>query len=165
MNAKPTRRSFFGHAGAVLAAPLSATAAFAGEHAGPGDVAGRLAALEDLNAIRALLRRYVRLVGTGRREELGALFADPERASIDEHVRSAVADTDDTIAIAANGTATARVACTVETATPIERCGTLVEMARLQGDGFVRRSETRVLESSFVKRNGIWKIEHAEFLA
>jgi len=164
-NERRTRRSFFGHAGAALAAPLAATAALAGEHGdGAGDVAERLVALEDIAAIRALQRRYVRLVGTGRGEDLAALFAEPRQASIDDRVRSAVADADDTIAVAANGTATARVACTVETATPIEGCGTLVEMARLQGDGIVKRSETRVLESTFVKRNGFWKIEHAEFL-
>ncbi len=165
MNGKPTRRNFLGHAGAALAAPLTATAALAGEHdAGAGNLAGRLAALEDVSAIRALQRRYVRLVGAGRGQELAALFAEPGQASIDDHVLSAVADADDTIAIAANGTATARVTCTVETATPIESCGTLVEMARLQGDGLVTRSETRMLESTFVKHNGTWKIEHAEFL-
>ena len=164
-NERRTRRSFFGHAGAALAAPLTATAALAGEHDdGASDVAQRLAALEDVAAIRALQRRYVRLVGTGHGEDLAALFAEPRQASIDEHVRSAVADADDTIAVAANGTATARVACTVETATPIQSCGTLVEMARLQGDGIVRRSETRVLESTLVKHNGVWKIERVEFL-
>ena len=50
-------------------------------------------------------------------------------------------------------------------ATPIDGCGTLVEMARLQGDGLVERSERRVLVSSFVKRDGVWKFENAEFQA
>ena len=46
---------------------------------------------------------------------------------------SNVPDGDDTIAIFTDGTATARLPCIVATASPIESCGTLVEMARLQG--------------------------------
>ena len=38
-------------------------------------------------------------------------------------------------------------------------------MARLQGDGFIKRSERRVLGSSFVKRDGIWQFVNAEFQA
>jgi hypothetical protein len=53
----------------------------------------------------------------------------------------------------------------VTTATPIESCGTLVEMARLQGDGVIKRAERQVLTSSFVKRDGAWKIERAELTA
>ena len=89
-------------------------------------VATRLARLEDLNAIRALLP---------------VLLANPARMALGTDVRSIAADGDDAIAVAADGTATARLACTVTTATPIESGGTLVEMARLQGDGFVVRSE------------------------
>jgi hypothetical protein len=162
MNDKPTRRSFFGHAGAAIAAPLAATAAFAGERDGAGFLAGRLAALEDVNAIRALQQRYTRLVGAGRAEAIAALFADPAGAALDGHVRGVVIDGDDTITIASDGTAAARVPCIVTTATPIESCGTLVEMARLQGDGFVSGSERRVLESRFVKRDGVWHFASVE---
>jgi hypothetical protein len=35
-------------------------------------------------------------------------------------------------------------------------------MARLQGDGFVVRSEHRVLVSAFVKRDGRWTFESAK---
>jgi hypothetical protein len=149
MSNKPTRRWFFAKAGATLAAPLAATAAFAGERDGAGYLAGRRSAFEDVDAIRALL---------------AALLADPARLGLDAGANIA-ADRDDAITIATDGAATARVPCTVETATPIESCGTLVEMARLQGDGVVRRSERRVLASTFVKRNGIWHIEHTELTA
>ena len=54
MNRKPTRRSFFGQAGAALAAPFSATAAFAGELEGKSFVVGSRAAFDDANAIRVL---------------------------------------------------------------------------------------------------------------
>jgi len=81
------------------------------------------------------------------------------------NIRSVTLDADGAIAIAVNGTATARVPCTVETATPIDGRETFVEMARLQGDGVVRRSAQRVLAGTFVKRNGIWKLEHTELNA
>jgi hypothetical protein len=163
MTDKPTRRAFFGQAGATLTAPLAATVAFGGELHGRGFVAGRLESLDDVNAIRALERRYARLVGSGNTEAIAALFADPARASVDGHVRSVVIDGDDKITVLADGTATSRVACTVTTATPIEDCGTLVEMARLQGDGFVKRTEPRELVASFVKLNGSWQLDSAEF--
>ena len=165
MKDKPTRRSFFVHAGATLAAPFAATATFAGEHKGAGYVARQRAALDDLNAIRVLQQRYVRLAGAGTAEAIAALFAVPARAAIETHLRSVVVDGDDTIAIASDGTATSRMPCIVTTATPIEGCGTLVEMARLQGDGFVARSERRVLASSFVKIDGLWKIERTEWIS
>ena len=140
---------FFGQAGAALAAPLAATGALAAENGGDDDVATRLARLEDMNAIRALLP---------------ALLANPARMALDIDVRSIAADGDDAITVAANGTATARLGCTVEAAKPIESGGsTLVEMARLQGDGFVVRSERGVLVSAFVKRGGSWKLESAKF--
>jgi len=168
MQSKPTRRTFFSHAGAALAAPLAAGAALAGESDSGNDLAARLAALEDANAIRDLQRTYVRLVSSGARVELPALFADPARAAIDSGLQRLTpvggAD-DDRVAVAADGTATAHLACDVETAKPIVGGGTLVEMARLQGDGVVRNCERRVLSSSLVKRNGIWKFERVELLA
>jgi hypothetical protein len=165
MNGKPTRRSFFGGASAALAAPFAATVAFGGEEDGARDVMGRLAALEDANAIRALQLRFARLVGGGRERAMATLFADPARASVDERLRSIVVNGDGTIEISSHGTAIARVPCLVTVATPIENCGTLVEMARLQGDGVVKRSEKRVLSSSLVKIDGAWKIERVEWLA
>jgi hypothetical protein len=148
MSNKPSRRAFFAKAGATLAAPLAATVAFAGERDGAEYLAGRRSALEDVDAIRTLL---------------AALLAEPAHLGLDAGTHIA-ADRNDAIAVA-DGTATARVPCTIETATPIESCGTLVEMARLQGEGVVRRRERRVLASTFVKRNGTWHIEHTELTA
>jgi hypothetical protein len=54
------------------------------------------------------------------------------------------------------------VPCVIETATPIDGNETLVEMARQQGDGVVRRAERRVLHSTFVKRDGFWHFVNAE---
>ncbi len=165
MSTKPTRRTFFKGAGATLAAPVGITAALASYGEGSGDGAALLSALDDSNAIRVVLQRYVRLVSAGARAELAELFADPARAAVDAGIRSLASDADANIALTADDTATARMGCRVDTAAPIESCGTLVEMARLQGDGFVARSERRVLATSFVKIDGTWKIEHVELLA
>ncbi|HET7608141.1 MAG TPA: hypothetical protein VFL84_05655 [Gammaproteobacteria bacterium] len=139
-----TRRRFFGGA-VVLATPLAASAAVTRD-----DIAARLAALEDASSIRALLRRHV--LSINRRAG-----AAPET-----HVRSVALDDEATVDVASDGTAAAQVLCTVQTAKPIAGDGTLVEMARLQGDGVVKRSERRVLFGRFVKRNGVWALESAE---
>jgi hypothetical protein len=163
MKGKPTRRSFFGGAGAALAAPFAATAAFAGQRDGADDAMRRLTALEDASAIRVLQLGFARLAGAREKKACAALFADPAGAQLDAHVRSIVIDGDDSIEIRSDGTATARVPCIVTTATPIDDCGTLVEMARLQGDGIVARSDRRVLETALVKRDGIWKIDRVAY--
>ena len=147
MNGSTTRRKFFGGA-AMLAAPLAAGAVAASD-----DVAARLAALEDANAIRATLRSWAQDVSTGK---LAASIAN---------IRSLTLDSEPAIDVAANGTATARVPCIVETATPIDGNETLVEMARLQGDGVVRRVERHVLHGSFVKRDGSWHFASTELRA
>ncbi len=165
MGNKRTRRSFFGQAGAALAAPFAATASFAGEIEGKNFVVGDRTAFVDANAIRVLQHRYAQLVSTPNRAGLVALFDDPARVALDQRVRSVVVDGDDKIEISTNGTATARVPCTVTTATPIEHCGTLVDMARAQGEGFVTRSDRRALRSTFVKRDGVWKIATMELEA
>jgi hypothetical protein len=39
----------------------------------------------------------------------------------------------------------------------------LVEMARQQGGGVVRRTEPSVIENKYVRRDGIWKIQRSAF--
>ena len=146
MTSKPTRRKFFMGA-ATLAAPLAISAAAAND-----DTAARLAALEDTSAIRALLRQHAQRVNAG-----ADLAPGP-------NVRSLALDADIAVDIA-DGTAIARAACSVDTATPIDGCETLIEMARLQGEGVIKDSERRLLKSSFVKRDGQWHLLNAEFQA
>lgn len=150
MNDTTTRRKFFGGA-AMLAMP--ATAAAADDDVAGDDVAARLAALEDANAIRTLLQAWAREVNRGASTSPAA------------GVRKLALDAEAAIHVAADGTATARVTCSVETATPIEGNETLVEMARQQGDGIIRRSDQRLLTGTFVKHNGIWLLEHTELTA
>ena len=115
--------------------------------------AALLAALEDANSIRALLRDWARGVVAG-------VAAAPVA-----NICGFTLDADVSITVADNGTATASVPCVVETATPIDGNETLVEMARLQGDGVVRRAERRVLHGSFVKRDGRWHFASTELRA
>jgi hypothetical protein len=143
MNGVTTRRRFFGGA-ALLAAPLTAGTAVASD-----DLAARLAALEDENTIRAMLRDWAR--GVGARKVAPAA-----------NIHGVTLDPDVSITVAENGTARASVPCVIETATPIDGNETLVEMARQQGDGVVRRAERRVLHSTFVKRDGFWLFASAE---
>jgi hypothetical protein len=150
-------------AGATLAAPLSAAGAPA-PSTRTEQLAALLAAIEEQSAIRSVHQRYVRFVNTGAYAELAALFAHAGTA-VDRTIRSLSPDADVAVSLADDGTATSRVACTVETATPIEGGGTLVEMAQLQGDGFVAHSERRVLASSFIKIDGVWKIERTEWIS
>jgi len=163
------RRGFIWKASAALAAPLAVGAASASAHATARDTSqARLAQLEDVNAIRELTRRYVRHVNAGAHAEAAALFAKPERADT-RAARTLAADPlggEDTIEIAAGGTAaTARLHCTAETETAIEPVTTLVAMARAQGGGVVRRSERGLLEGTYAKRDGAWKIERLSFRA
>jgi len=161
-----TRRRFFWNAGAVLSAPLAVAAGDAsalGEDAGA--LRARLAELEDLNAIRELQRAYARHVNAQARDSFAALFADPANSPFDASIWSIAAEP-----FAAQGvivfaddraTARARMACTVGVATAIEPSCTLVEMARQQGGGMVRRFEQRVLEHAYVKQGGVWKISRS----
>jgi SnoaL-like domain len=162
------RRGFLWRASAALAAPLAAGAVSASALAA-GDrntSLARLAQLEDVNAIRELTRRYVRHVNAGAHHEAASLFAEPARADT-RSTRVLAADPlggEDAIEIAASGTtATARLHCAAEIERPIEPVTPLVEMARVQGGGVLRRSEHGVLEGAYIKRDGSWKIERLEF--
>ena len=161
-NEMSTRRRFFGHAGAALSVPLTATAALAAQPSTGDGSAARLAALEDANAIRALQREYARLVNAGAHADAAALFVEPAAVPVDAGLRRLAADrfaAHDVIDVASDGaTATARLDCTVETETAIAGTYTLVDMLREQGEATLRTVERRVFESSYLKRGGAWKI-------
>jgi hypothetical protein len=164
-----TRRRFFWQAGAAVSAPLAVSSALAsqdGVERAEGSQS-RLAALEDVNAIRALHQTYARLVNAGASAEIAKLFADPSEVRVDESIRSLSADgfgEQDLIEVSADRrTATARTPCIVHSESAIEPSCPLVEMARQQGEGVLRRSERRVLENAYVKQGGVWKIERSAY--
>jgi hypothetical protein len=157
-----TRRRFFLQASAALSAPLAASAAHAAK-ADDSNASMRLAALEDEKAIRELRQAYARLVNSGSHKETRGLFANPCAAKVDASVQSLAMDgfaEHDAIEIAADRTtATARTHCAVQIEEAIGPNCTLVEMAREQGEGVLRRSEKRVLVGSYVKVGETWKID------
>jgi hypothetical protein len=137
-----TRRRLFLGAGVVALATPAALAA-SNSAATPGDdrraLEARLAALEDTTAIRELHRAHAGRVGARHLEDM-AIEVAPDR-----------------------GMAMARSTCVVTVTSPIEAPGcTLVDMAVAQGEGVVRHDERRVLEQTFVRRDGTWHSESAE---
>lgn len=168
-----TRRAFIGSAGAALSVPLAAVAATAPSNApahsleDADTLRARLTRLEDENAIRALNQAYVRHVNADAHAELAALFADPSAALIDPGIRGVTAEhvgEHDVITIAPDGqVATGLLHCTVDAESVIGPACPLLDMARQQGGGVVRRTERGVFENAYVKRGGSWKIQRATY--
>ena len=163
---------------------VSAPLAVAGADVSPGSVEddtsleARLADLEDVNAIRQLHQTYARLINrsAGRahaevvdrlHDEVVKLFAAASEAEVDVSITSLSADRfgeADVIELATDRqSATGRFHCIVQTETAIGPSCTLVEMARAQGEGFVRRSQRRVIEAAYVKQAGVWKIRRTAY--
>jgi hypothetical protein len=163
------RRRFIRNAGAALSAPLAAVAATASAGTASADhasLAARLAMLEDTNAIRELMRSYVKHANARAHAQLAKLCANPGATQLDG-IGTLTADAhgaDDAIEIGADGrTATARLRYMAETERPIEPTCPLVEMARVQGGGVTRHAERGVLDSAFVKLDGVWKVGRVAF--
>jgi hypothetical protein len=154
-----TRRSFIRTTGAALSVPLAAAAAAvpAGAVADSDPLLARLAMLEDVNAIRALNHAFARQVNAGEVDGMG----------IDPSIRNVAAQEfgeHDVIEVAPDRlTATSLMHCTVQIETVIGPSCPLVEMAREQGGGVVRRSETGVVENVYVRRDGVWTIQHSTY--
>jgi hypothetical protein len=162
-----TRRSFIAVAGAVLSAPVAAAAATSSSWLPPsgGSEQSRLAHLEDVNEIRGLNQTYLQHAASGAHTEVAALFADPRNAALLEDV-SGLSPVNfgehDVIAIAEDRlSANATVHVIVHRDTPLDPDCTLVEMAQAQGEGVVRASAPAVLEHTYIRRAGVWKILHS----
>ena len=159
MKAESTRRSFIRKTGVALSAPLAAAAAVVPVRVDArGDSpADQLARLQDVNAIRALNQAFARQVNAGDAETLG----------IDASIRDVKADDfgeRDLIEVAPDRqTATSRIHCTVQIETLIGPSCPLVEMAREQGGGVVRRSESVIFENVYVRHDGVWTIERSRY--
>jgi hypothetical protein len=173
--AASSRRSFIRTAGVALPASFAAVGAGVGNTiplsaAAPGEsLDARLTRLQDENAIRALNQEYARYVNAGTHEALASLFAEPADAHIDPDVRSVAPHgfgEHDRIEIAPDRqTATASIEVSLNAGTAVAPDCTVVQMAREQGGGLVERTDNGILENSYVKRDGVWKIRHSAFRA
>lgn len=156
-----TRRSFL-KSGALVAAPVAAVAAPAMALAADNGSA-RLARLEDERAIEALSRNFVRNFNASGAKGTADLFAAGRAPELgDGAVRLALdaAGEPDLLEVAEDGAhARSRHLCTLESEYALEGEGSLVEMARLQGNSAVQTSEQRVLVADYVKLADGWAIE------
>lgn len=152
-----TRRRFFRQAGAALSVPLVAT--------GEARESRNPAAPEpaDELALRGLNAAFVHAVNAGDARSLAALDVDPaavfggrtpERLGADPE-----AGPEEIVIAPDRRTATARLRLIAEAREPIGPRCTLVDMARAQGEGFVRRVEPCTLALGYVRQGGVWKIE------
>ena len=171
--AASSRRSFIRTAGVALPASFAVVGAGVGnavplDAATPGEsLEARLARLQDEHAIRALHQEYARHVNSGSREALVSLFAEPADAHIDPEVRAVAPHglgEHDRIEIAPDRqTATSSIEVSLNAGTAIAPDCTVVQMAREQGGGVVERTDNGVFENTYVKRDGVWKIQSAVF--
>jgi hypothetical protein len=164
------RRRFIRTAGVALSAPLAAAAvAQAAPVTGGDELRARLARLEDLAAIRALTRAWLRHLEAGDLEAAAPLFADPSRGAVEGlagNARVERASDEDGLVFSEDGrSAKAMVSCTVAVETPLEPDCTLVEMAQLQGGGVARRVEGGVLELEYLRRPDGWRIARVVYRA
>jgi hypothetical protein len=154
-----TRRNFFVKAGTALALPLAAGAATT-------DLVTRedppLGTLDPVKSIRRLQQALAREINdaTGLTSELFAGGKVPAELAGVTRLLPADFGEHDAVEIATDGrTARATVHCAVETQVPIAAEGTLIEMARAQGEGFVRTTACRVLDMVCVRAGETWKIK------
>lgn len=139
---KSGRRAFL--SAAAVSAALAPTAGIAASAAEP-----RLNRREDIAAIRRLYRDYA--AGLAARPD------DPATEPIPVRVLQDPAQHEDNIAIAADGlAASARFPCLAQIATPLSGPGSLLEMARLQGNREMRW-ESGVILMECVKETGGWR--------
>jgi hypothetical protein len=155
---RATRRGFLLKATSALSAPIALAAAGGRASARPRiDAEATLVALEDERSIRALQLAYAERVNAASPTRAPA---DPSGALGDATIAALVVDLRDAVQVAPDRrTAKAVLRCEIVVETPIDAPGySLVDLARLQGEGVLRRRETRALEQTFTRENGIWKI-------
>jgi hypothetical protein len=139
MRGRSTRRGFIQAAGAALPFAAAGVPIHATARSEAQD-----ARLEDVDAIRALNQEFAKARGL-------------EPVDFGEQ---------DVIEVAADRqSATALLHCTVNIDQPIGPDAPLVEMAREQGGGVVRRSERGVFEHEYARRDGTWTIRRSVYRA
>jgi hypothetical protein len=152
-----TRRKFFVKAGTALSLPLAVGASSV-------DLAAAMPAVapDHVKSIRRLQQALAREINdaTGRGAELFAAGKLPAELAGVTRLIPADFGEHDAIEIASDGRAAhATLRCRVETQFPIVAEGTLIEMARAQGEGFVRATARRRLDMACIRQGETWKIK------
>lgn len=155
-----SRRSFL-KSGAIIAAPLAVAAAPAAAAFADDGSRARLARIEDERAIEALNRSFLSRFNAGGRT--GEFFAGRKAPKLARGITGLAFDhSAEPGQIALSEDAARAAGCFAVTAHfehVLEGEGTLLQMARLQGNGPARRSEARTLVADYVKRGDGWAIE------
>jgi hypothetical protein len=155
-----TSRRAFLKTGAIAAAPLAAVGVPVAALAADGSKA-RLARLEDERAIGDLHGRLLRSIGNGHAPV--ELFAHGKTSQLQDGVRGIAPDhaaEPEEVAFSDDGKrATRRQPVTVEIAHELEGDGTLIQMARLQGNTPALATLPKTLVAQYVRTGGGWAIE------
>lgn len=159
-----SRRSFL-KTGVLVAAPVAAIGVPAAALAADGSKAA-LTRLQDERAIDMLNRDFLRAFNQSGAEGTAKLFAGRKAPNIANEINRLsldLAEAPESFAIAADGTsATARFGCDVEMAAALEGQETIVQMARLQGNGAGAHSSRRTLSADYTKSGGDWLIANVK---
>jgi hypothetical protein len=158
-----TSRRAFLKTGAIAAAPLAVVGVPAAALAADGSKA-KLARLEDEREIGELHGKLLRRLNAGT---AGELFASGEAPQLDAGVRGVAPDHSvepGTIAFSEDGhRASQRQPVKVEMAQELEGDGTLIQMARLQGNTLALAVLPKVLVAQYVRGANGWAIESIAF--
>jgi hypothetical protein len=158
-----TSRRAFLKTGAIAAAPLAAVGVPVAALAADGSKA-KLARLEDERAIGELHAKLLRRLDTGA---AGELFASGKAPKLDPGVRGIAPDHSaepGAIAFSDDGRrASQRQPVKVEIAQELEGEGTLIQMARLQGNTLALAVLPKTLVAQYVRGTNGWAIESIAF--
>jgi hypothetical protein len=183
------RRSFIRKTGAAMTAVLASAAV--GVSKSKTDAADPLQILEDMNAIRNLHKTYETRLDKGMYEEVVSLFSEDaevfynggifkgrkgvQRLYVDHFSRGVTGkriepapgfqpEQQETIEVAPDRkTAKARFPYSIQVGEPMTANSSLVEMARLQGEGIVKWWEGGIYEAAYVKLGESWRIKRLEY--
>lgn len=159
-----TSRRAFLKTGAIAAAPLAAVGVPVAALTADGSKA-KLARLEDERAIGELHGKLLRSMSSG--SAAGELFATGKAPKSEAGVRSISPDHSaepGAIAFSNDGKrASRRQPVKVEIAQELEGDGTLIQMARLQGNTLALAVLPKTLVAQYVRTGGGWAIESIAF--
>lgn len=161
MTSETSRRTFL-RTGAIVTAPLAAVGIPVAALAADGSKA-KLARLEDERAIGELHGRLLRRINTAGAANAGDLFAGGKAPKLDQGLRTISPDHSSEPqppSFSEDGRrASQQHSVTVEIARDFEEDGTLIQMARLQGNTLTPAVLSKTLVAEYVRTVSGWAVE------